>query len=847
MPGIYPVKRPWTTKPPPGTPIDHSNPLSKGIMCAYLFDNPRRLHDSSGRNHHGTAVGTPTVVSSLVGPVVRFNGVTEGFSVPNHADLNFNGEDFTTVLGVIPYDDGTGGEYFEHQNGSNGIWQMRDLAGPDFAFFINETSPNNFNAQSSAYTTGQHYNVVGVNEDFNTDIVLFVDAVPQQRVNTDNVSIDTTVDAPLLFAHGNAGFNQCDLNYFFLFRDFKTTDEIEALNRNPYQIFKPRTLWLPFEELTAAETAFYPLRRPWRHQPPERVNGFDRQNAFGARCVWSLIPGWGNFKDDAGSVKSVGQVMQFDAASHGAALGSMSLEVGSYGRGIGSVKAYRNTTGSATVYDNLENLEDTLGIIFPDNRNLTLLSIARLAVDGIPGGGGDPRFFSKDAGTSEAQHDLMVGMTGANEARTRIRINGGTRTILTSGSAMVDDAVQLVAGTVQPANATQITVRVHHLTIDGIYSTQESSAITGAYSPRTTTDMALGSTAGDIDNAFEGDIIGVWAFDRAFTEADCRAFMENPWQVFRPRTIMMPLGAAADAGGGDQGIAVGQAIETDTAQPLTGAFTVPVGLATETNLAQPLQANLTVSLGLASETDTAQPIQINLTVALGQALETDLAQPLTGAFTVPVGLATETDTAQPITVRQGLVISIGQAIETDIAQPLTGAFTVPMGLASETDIAQPIQVNLTVPVGLATETDTAQPIALRQGTVVSIGQAIETDTAQPLTGAFTVPVGLAIETDIAQPITLATLTKTATVPNIVGGQNLSNLSYVVFDGYDISVAPILQQGFGESTDGSGNLEIDLGATAVVNGDPLSIIITDYTVSPGPSNKAAVCHTTAVVV
>ena len=89
------------------------------------------------------------------------------------------------------------------------------------------------------------------------------------------------------------------------------------------------------------------------------------------------------------------------------------------------------------------------------------------------------------------------------------------------------------------------------------------------------------------------------------------------------------------------------------------------------------------------------------------------------------------------------------------------------------------------------------------------------------------------------------LNKSATV-SVIGGQNLSDLSYVVFDGYDVSVAPILKQGFGESTDGAGELVVDLNDTGVNHDDPVSIVITDYTVSPGPSNKAAVCHTTAVV-
>ena len=254
----------------------------------------------------------------------------------------------------------------------------------------------------------------------------------------------------------------------------------------------------------------------------------------------------------------------------------------------------------------------------------------------------------------------------------------------------------------------------------------------------------------------------------------------------------------------------------------------------------------TIAMGLVTETDTSQAFTASFTVPMGLTTEADTAQPFTGSFVVPMGLATETDIAQPMGVSQATVVSMGLVTETDIAQPFTGSFTVPMGLPTETDTSLPMTADFALPMGLATETDTAQPMTVLQGTVVAMGLVTETDTAQSFTGSFTVPMGFPTEVDLAQAITPVQQAKSATVPTVIGGQNLSNLTYVVFDSYDVSVGTIIAQGTGESTDGSGELVIDLTATAVNDGDPVSIIITNYTTTPTAASRAAVCYTTATV-
>jgi len=145
-----------------------------------------------------------------------------------------------------------------------------------------------------------------------------------------------------------------------------------------------------------------------------------------------------------------------------------------------------------------------------------------------------------------------------------------------------------------------------------------------------------------------------------------------------------------------------------------------------------------VAVGQATETDTAQPIAIPLHRMVNQALETDTAQAISPslASVVTVGQAEETDTAQPIRANRTHVL--GQATETDTAQPIAHAKTARVGQALETDSAQTITPGVgATPTGQAVETDTAQPITPRK----SLGQAVERDRAQQITvlGGVTPP------------------------------------------------------------------------------------------------------------
>lgn len=286
------------------------------------------------------------------------------------------------------------------------------------------------------------------------------------------------------------------------------------------------------------------IRRSRTKQPPRIIEQFDQQNFFGKHCIFALIPGWGYYSGAGASadgvVSSVGQQFTFKETYVGTG-GSMERVHGRYGH-LGQLTVLRTLPVTHQQYIPLiESGAANLGIRFADSTDFTILTIIKPNGDGRAGGAGDPRIFTKDLGTAEADHDLMLGIVDVGqEARVRVRTNGATTTVVTTGSAMTPDALCLIAAGIRIDESASTFAWLRHVNEDGIVSANTGVVNAAGYDPRTTTAMVIGSTAGALDNGYDGDIIGIWAFDRNLDNSTfLRKFFANPWQVFKPRTIYL--------------------------------------------------------------------------------------------------------------------------------------------------------------------------------------------------------------------------------------------------------------------------------------------------------------------
>jgi hypothetical protein len=278
----------------------------------------------------------------------------------------------------------------------------------------------------------------------------------------------------------------------------------------------------------------------------------------------------------------------------------------------------------------------------------------------------------------------------------------------------------------------------------------DGAVYTSGGGPTGTLDI-YGPTVGYLDRSsieqvWDGWLGDQFIFDKPLTDAECQELQRNPFAVWEPRRIIIPVSTGADGG-----TAVGLASETDTAFALSGVQRKATGQASETDTALALTGVQRKATGLASETDTALAragVQIKLT---GRADETDTALALLIGGGSSVGLAAETDTALALAGRQ--IKPAGLAAETDTALTLAGRLIKAAGLAAEADVAFALAGRQIRAVGRASEVDTA--VSLLNGAGGSAGMAAETDTAFALPGIQIKLVGRANEVDSAFALYLA--------------------------------------------------------------------------------------------
>lgn len=192
--------------------------------------------------------------------------------------------------------------------------------------------------------------------------------------------------------------------------------------------------------------------------------------------------------------------------------------------------------------------------------------------------------------------------------------------------------------------------------------------------------------------------------------------------VGKPQSLWVPPPVAA---GGPHTIVLGQAVETDTAQPVGRVKTRALGQVTETDSSQPLSRRKVRGLAQTTEADTAN------TVARIKVRAT--------------GLVTEADTATA--VARSKTKTLGQPAEADTCQPTVKKKTRTCGQVAETDTAQALARRKARLLGQAVETDTSQPVSSSGHKFIAVGQALETDTAVGLTRAKLRLLGGTVETD----------------------------------------------------------------------------------------------------
>jgi hypothetical protein len=125
----------------------------------------------------------------------------------------------------------------------------------------------------------------------------------------------------------------------------------------------------------------------------------------------------------------------------------------------------------------------------------------------------------------------------------------------------------------------------------------------------------------------------------------------------------------------------------------------------------------TVSVGQAVETELAQPISCRKVMTIGQAVESETCQAVLKKKQLGVGQSSETDSAQVITpylVPVGIYVDVGTAFETETPQAIVASKRVSIGQVSETDVCQVFGKEKTKNLPYVSENDEAGRTILRR-------------------------------------------------------------------------------------------------------------------------------------
>lgn len=377
----------------------------------------------------------------------------------------------------------------------------------------------------------------------------------------------------------------------------------------------------------------------------------------------------------------------------------------------------------------------------------------RFVLRGTAGYAAVARWFS---GGSPAQSCWFLGANGqfvGTTADFSVAVGSASYTASATGLSWVNGREYLLVGT-------RVGTTIKVVRYDYTAGTWGTASTTNAGITIVNDVSARKVKLGEIDlgsgynSTLDADFVGIWG--RGLTDNEIRQLVRQPQEVAsRPRPHLVSV----SAGGGAQIIAIGQAVEANTAQALTAlkTFAATLSQATETDAAQPVSAALTLTkaIGQASETDAARPATVVATrsLAIAQAAETDLAQAMapSSGTSVVIGQAQEDDSAQPLTVKTAIAATLGQVVETDAAQAFTAlaARVVAIIQAQELDFAHSLTASMPGVLGQAVETDTAQPVTVGASRTAAIGQAQETSASQPVVAIAGIGIGLTLEIDTA--------------------------------------------------------------------------------------------------
>lgn len=537
---FFKIKRPWTRQPPANTQIDKSNPLTRGLVLAFhgnnigvdsLYDSVRNTTDEWQLNASGGGVTKPILLPTDEGLALS-NSIDERYYW-KHSSIGPNGQSKASMLvrfrvteaannGAMPLGAGESG------NSGQNVFCIKAYS--DYISIAVVTS-SGFSQVNDAtpVPNGEWITFVAVFDGDTGTFYGYRDGV--QVIDSGGITNNSIVDSVgtnfYKIANGDSGDSNREFDGDVLIGAVwhgvaLTDEEAIELSENPWQIFKPETVYYPLAQAAApAGSLYFPIKRPWTRQPPPGTR-LDLSNPI-VQAAAIIIPG-----NEGGPGHSVvyenGRPLLRETGS----------TVTQQASSLGLLKQY----GAAST----DNWVSAPNYQFPtsDTAPLTVLWAGRW--DGGAGAftGGAWRVdcetvapqgamfcFYNDGGSSYAP--VTVGNYA--ESSTGFRADGMSVADVREEHAMVfrlDGSWDSKTGA--------------DFWINGNHFTGTTSAGLAAPSSKDSR-IGVGSSTG----TYMDGLVGPFIFcPSALPEELCRSFSENPWQIFEPETVWYKIGAAGE-------------------------------------------------------------------------------------------------------------------------------------------------------------------------------------------------------------------------------------------------------------------------------------------------------------
>ena len=245
--GIIPLYIPRTTKPPLGTHIDWSNPLTKGMVGCWAFNEgggKKAFNLVSGETNLGGGYPVPTFALGSYTDKLDASGCSLGFDGVQYNGLSIprKGHDYSVLMssyaGGLPFMT----EVYD-QNFLNRCKIYTEGSGANYAIAFDETGG------LVGYITG-----LKVTDEKITDLVFRVAADQVSLISKFFVST-TTLNIPFSDGTFRFGFSNPSRTYKLIavFDHPLSNNESFALTQNPWQIFEPEIQYVDLGSVSSVD------------------------------------------------------------------------------------------------------------------------------------------------------------------------------------------------------------------------------------------------------------------------------------------------------------------------------------------------------------------------------------------------------------------------------------------------------------------------------------------------------------------------------------------------------------------------------------------------------------------